>query len=165
MTERRRGQIPPSKIKPSVRFLIRAYQKCHIGERREGLGPSPSRATTARTSTEVQKPITKAVSLVKFTSAVSVVCKRSLSLLSTSPERSSLFDQLHNSLNGGSLGHGGTDELMTPVVALGADTLLVPDSLLNVDTAPDPVATFARTSGDVAECRGRVGPRPATIPS
>jgi hypothetical protein len=48
----------------------------------------------------------------------------------------SLFGQLHNSLNGGSLGHGGMEE--APATPLDADTLLVPDPLLNVDTPLDP---------------------------
>jgi len=41
-------------------------------------------------------------------------------------------------LNGGSLGHGGMDELIPPAPPLDADTLLVPDLLLNVDTPLDP---------------------------
>jgi hypothetical protein len=49
-----------------------------------------------------------------------------------------LFGQLHNSLNGGSLGHGGMEELRPPATPLDADTLLVPDPLLNVDTPLDP---------------------------
>jgi hypothetical protein len=50
----------------------------------------------------------------------------------------SLFGQLHNSLNGGSLGHGGIEELRPPATPLDADTLLVPGPLLKVDTPLDP---------------------------
>jgi hypothetical protein len=56
------------------------------------------------------------------------------------------FGQLHNSLNGGSLGHGGM-ELGPPATPIDTDTplvpdavpeaLLAPDALLNVDTPPD----------------------------
>jgi len=50
-----------------------------------------------------------------------------------------VFSQLHNSLNGGSLGQGGMDELMPPAPPLDADTLLVPDPLLlNLDPPLDP---------------------------
>ncbi|MGB8628390.1 MAG: hypothetical protein WCD69_03235 [Xanthobacteraceae bacterium] len=45
---------------------------------------------------------------------------------------------MQSSLNGGSLGHGGIDELMPPALPLDADTLLVPDPVLNVDTPLDP---------------------------
>jgi len=49
-----------------------------------------------------------------------------------------LFGQLHNSLNGGSLPHGGMDELMPPAPPLDADTPLDPAPLLNVETPLDP---------------------------
>jgi hypothetical protein len=45
----------------------------------------------------------------------------------------SFFGQLHNSLNGGSLGHGGTELRLVPP---DADTL-VPAPLLDVDTPVD----------------------------
>jgi hypothetical protein len=48
-----------------------------------------------------------------------------------------LFDQLHSSLNGGLLGHGGMDELMPPAPPLDADTLFVPELVLNGDTPLD----------------------------
>jgi hypothetical protein len=51
---------------------------------------------------------------------------------------STLLGQSHNSLNGGSLVHGGMDELMPPAPPLDADTPLDPDRLLNVDTPRDP---------------------------
>ena len=57
----------------------------------------------------------------------------------TNERHETRFGQLHNSLNGGSLGHGGTELRLTPPPD--ADTL-VPDPLLDVDTpvddSPDP---------------------------
>jgi hypothetical protein len=49
-----------------------------------------------------------------------------------------LFVQLHSSLNGGSLPHGGMDELMPPAPPLDGDTPLDADPLLDVDTRLDP---------------------------
>ena len=57
--------------------------------------------------------------------------------------------QLHNSLNGGSVGHGGMELRLAPPPD--ADTL-VPDAPLDAEARP--VATFARSAGDVAECGG-----------
>jgi hypothetical protein len=59
----------------------------------------------------------------------------------TNERHETRFGQLHNSLNGGSLGHGGTELRLAPPPD--ADTLV-----------PRPVATFARTAGHVAERRG-----------
>jgi hypothetical protein len=46
--------------------------------------------------------------------------------------------QLHSSLNGGSLPHGGMDEPAPPAPALDGDRPLDPDPLLDVDTPLDP---------------------------
>ena len=46
--------------------------------------------------------------------------------------------QLQSSLNGGSLPHGGMDELMPPAPPLDADTPLDAALLLDVDTPRDP---------------------------
>ena len=48
-----------------------------------------------------------------------------------------LFGQLHSSLNGGSLPHGGMDELIPPAPPLGPATPLDPDPVLDADT-PNP---------------------------
>jgi hypothetical protein len=48
-----------------------------------------------------------------------------------------LIGQLHSSLNGGSLPHGGMDELVPPAPPLGADTPLDPDPVLDVDPPLD----------------------------
>jgi hypothetical protein len=61
-----------------------------------------------------------------------------MSVSGFAPLISARFGQLHNSLNGGSLGHGGMEELRPPATPLDADTLLVPDPVLNVDTPLDP---------------------------
>jgi len=45
--------------------------------------------------------------------------------------------QLHSSLNGGSLPHGGMDELMPPAPPHDGDTPLDPDPLLDTDTLLD----------------------------
>jgi len=52
--------------------------------------------------------------------------------------RHQLFGQLQSSLNGGSLPHGGMDELMPPAPPLDADTPLDAALLLDVDTPRDP---------------------------
>jgi len=52
--------------------------------------------------------------------------------------RKCLLGQLHSSLNGGSLPHGGMDELMPLALPLDAETPLDPDPLLDVDTPLDP---------------------------
>jgi hypothetical protein len=49
-----------------------------------------------------------------------------------------LFVQLHSSLNGGSLPHGGMDELMPLAPPLDGDTPLEADPLLDVGARFDP---------------------------
>jgi|GraSoiStandDraft_60_1057301.scaffolds.fasta_scaffold2213722_1 hypothetical protein len=53
-------------------------------------------------------------------------------------KRRGFTGQLHSSLNGGSLEHGGIDGLMAPAPPLDADTPLEAALLLDVDTLRDP---------------------------